>query len=262
MTFLKRLRSVFSYFKFLLRTRSRFAVHSPFVYDFLTNVINIPAEDDRFEKIEKLRFELLQNNQTIKVTDYGTGAANSITRKISNIAKNSIKNEKEAQLLFKLVQYFKPENILELGTSLGITSMYLALAGTGSKIYSMEGCPQTAALAREHFNTMKLDNISLIVGRIDDNLQDFIQSVDKLDFVFFDANHTYNATIRYFLQCVPYVQNQSIFVFDDIHWSAGMKKAWQAIRSHHDITLSIDLFHFGIVFFRKELSKQNFNLRF
>jgi predicted O-methyltransferase YrrM len=254
-----------AYLKFLWKSKNEHAIHSPFVFDFYTKVIQNKAKVADFDKIENFRKLQLKNNQSIEVTDFGAGSKRhkSNTRQISEIAKLAEKKPKFGQLLYRMVQYFSPNTIFDLGTSLGITTLYQskALNNNGS-IYTFEGCPQIANEAKILFNTSYAHNINQIIGNIDETLPTQLSQIKQLDFAFFDANHRFEPTIRYFEQCMAKASEQSVFIFDDIHWSAEMEQAWNYIKKHEKVMISIDLFYVGIVFFRKNQPKQDFVLRF
>lgn len=242
------------------------AVHSPFVFEFITEVLN----DDRcyycFEPIEQLRENLKLNNTELLLEDYGAGSRvhASYSRKIADIASSSLKPKKFAQLLFRMVNFYQPQNILELGTSLGVTTAYLASANTNISVTTMEGAKAVAAVAKENFRQLQLGNIKLIEGNFDKTLAQTISSETALiDFAFIDGNHRKEPTIQYFEQLILKTSERSIIVFDDIHWSKEMEAAWEHIKVHASVTLTIDLFYIGIVFFRKEQKvKQHFSIRF
>ncbi|MFN3403135.1 MAG: O-methyltransferase [Cytophagaceae bacterium] len=195
--------------------------------------------------------------------DYGAGSSlnKSNIRSISSISKYAEKPADLAQLLFRLVEFFKPTTIFELGTSLGLTTTYLSKAYPEARLYSFEGCPETLKKAIENFHCIGCQNITTIEGNIDDTLKETLSKISSLDFVFFDANHRYKPTLEYFNQCLKKINNNSVFIFDDIHWSSEMEKAWEEIKAHPSVNVSIDLFHLGIIFFRKEQVKEHFILR-
>lgn len=208
---------------------------------------------------------MLKDETVIPITDFGAGSRLNLSqeRKVSAIAKSSLKPKKYSQLLFRMVNYFQPSFVLELGTSLGITSSYLASGNNNAKVITMEGSPHVAAIARKNFEWLQLKNISVIEGNFDETLPKLISSTQTADFVFIDGNHRKEPTIRYFEQLLPKISNNSIFIFDDIHWSKEMEEAWETIKQHNAVTLSIDLFFIGIIFFRKEQKeKQHFTIRF
>lgn len=208
---------------------------------------------------------MLKDETVIPITDFGAGSRLNLSqeRKVSAIAKSSLKPKKYSQLLFRMVNYFQPSFVLELGTSLGITSSYLASGNNNAKVITMEGSPHVAAIARKNFEWLQLKNISVIEGNFDDTLPKLISSTQTADFVFIDGNHRKEPTIRYFEQLLPKISSNSIFIFDDIHWSKEMEEAWETIKQHNAVTLSIDLFFIGIIFFRKEQKeKQHFTIRF
>ncbi|MBN8703226.1 MAG: class I SAM-dependent methyltransferase, partial [Bacteroidetes bacterium] len=216
------------------------------------------------QKIETIRRNLKKDTASIEVLDLGAGSINgkkNSRRRIADIAKSALKPSKQSQLLFRIVNYFNPSTILELGTSLGTSTAYLASAAPNSQIISLEGAPEIANIAQKNFNNLNIQNIQISVGDISKTLNPALEKLKKVDFVFFDANHKKKPTIDYFEQCLPFITNNSVFVFDDIHWSAEMEDAWNYIKQHQKTKVTIDLFYLGIVFFKNELQKQNFIIR-
>ena len=185
-------------------------------------------------------------------------------RSIGDIARNSQKPARFGRLLFRLIQRFEAKTIVDLGTSLGITTAYLAEAtqSFNGRVLTFEGCPETATVARQNFEQLGLTNADIIVGNLDETLTPQIAALVLIDFVFFDANHRYEPTVRYFETCLAHIHNDTVFVFDDIHWSVEMEQAWDYIKAHSAVTITVDLFWVGLVFFRREQPKQDFVLRF
>jgi predicted O-methyltransferase YrrM len=254
-------------YKFLLYRLKSFrlhGIHSPFVFNLYQQVICHNGHFAPYRPIEKLRQKLLRNQRVIEVTDFGAGSKVNATRvrKIAELARISAKPAKYAQLLFRLANYRQPEIILELGTSLGLTTAYLAAARQQARVYTCEGCPTIGQEARQNFKALHLKNIEIITGNLDHILAPLVEKVPQLDFVFFDGNHRYLPTIQYFNICLQKHTEDSIFVFDDIYWSSEMEKAWREICRHPDVTLSLDLFQVGLLFFRKKQPKQHFTLWF
>ena len=240
-------------------------IHSPFVFDFITKVLNDKRFFYDYAAIENLREELLVDSTEIFVEDFGAGSRvkNSNRRMVKTIAHSALKPKKFGQLLFRMVNYYAPKTILELGTSFGITAAYLASANKKVKLINMEGATAISELANRNFKRLQLENIQLVTGNFDDRLKDIVTKISNIDLLFIDGNHRYEPTIRYFQDLLPLTNDQSIFVFDDIHWSEEMEKAWNEILEYPAVTLTIDLFFIGIVFFRKEnMVKQHFTIRF
>lgn len=240
-------------------------IHSPFVYDLVTKVFNNKNNYAEFEEIEFLRKQLMQNKTVQDVEDFGAGSVKGFAKKrtVQQIASSSLKPKKYAQLLYKLVNYFQPKTILELGTSLGVTTSYLAKANKEAQLITLEGSDAIGAIAKENFVQLQLQNMHQITGNFDETLDAAIDKLSTIDFAFIDGNHRKEPTLRYFEQLLKYSNQNSLFVFDDIHWSRDMEEAWTAIKNHPSVTLSIDLFYIGLVFFRKEQKeKQHFTIRF
>nr|MBA3901962.1 class I SAM-dependent methyltransferase [Bacteroidota bacterium] len=224
---MKKLKILIKYFHYLLKANNRHGIHSPFVYDLIDNVIYDTKVYPEYLEIEKIRKKYIADTGSIQIEDYGAGSSinSARTRKISEIAAYSAKSKKQAALLFRLVKYFKSSTILELGTSLGITTLYLAKAGENSKVFSIEGCPNTAALAKNGFENCSVQNITLTTGEFQNVLPGLIVGLPELDFVFFDGNHQKEPTLAYFEACLQKAGNNAVFVFDDIHWSDEMDQA-------------------------------------
>lgn len=247
-----------------LRAKTRHGVHSPFVYRLVDEIIyDFRAKED-YAAVESVRRALLQDQRTLKITDYGAGSyiSNNKEKRVALLARNALKPARLAQLIFRLARYFEPATILELGTCLGLTTAYLAKAAPSARVISIEGCPETAGVARENLESLGARNVELVVGNFDAVLPEVLSGIDRLDFVFVDGNHRKQATIDYFLQCLPRVHEGSVMIFDDIYWSKGMGEAWDMIKAHPGVTVTVDLFWIGLVFFRKGQKKEDFRIRF
>lgn len=239
--------------------------HSPFVFHFITSVLNDKTHYVEYEKVEELRRTLISDTSLLTIEDFGAGSAVSKTnqRTVASIAKNSAKSKKFGQLLFRMVKNYQPETILELGTSLGITTSYLSLAKPDARLVTLEGAGEVAAVASKNFTSLGLQQVSVLKGNFDDTLVNMLNQLHAVDFVFIDGNHRQVPTEKYFAQILPFLRNNSILVFDDIHWSREMEAAWETIKKHPAVRCSIDLFFIGIVIFRTEFKeKQEFSIRF
>jgi predicted O-methyltransferase YrrM len=251
------------YLQYLLKAKNEHSIHSPFVFKLYTEVIADKNRFYAFDELDKVRKQLLTNQQTIEVIDLGAGSKKmNNTRKVADIAKYSVANKKYGELLFRLVNYFKPESVLELGTSLGLSSLYMAHAVPKATILSVEGCPNTYSFAKQLIENTGVKNIELINSSFDNAFETILKD-KKFDVVYIDGNHTYQATIKYFHLLLNNTNENSLLIFDDIYWTASMTKAWEEIKAHPTVTLSIDLYKVGLVFFRKEnKQKEHFCLRY
>jgi len=254
---------LFRYLQHHFTAGNEHGLHSPFVFELYSWTIRPEKNYYVFHEIENLRKELLHSNEKIKVQDFGAGSQveKGNLRSISSIVKYSEKSPGLAQLIFKLVNHFQPEIIFDLGTSLGLTTIYESFGREEAQIYTFEGCPNTAKIAQQNFEKLKRKNIKLIEGNIDQTLPATVKQISKIDFAFFDANHRLEPTLRYFNTCIEKVHEETVFIFDDIHWSDEMEKAWKKIKADERVTLTVDLFYVGLVFFRKGQPKQDFRLK-
>lgn len=257
----------FHYFKYYLSASGSrgHGTHSPFVFEFITRVLNDRANYPGYTVVEKLRSQLLSDDSILTVDDLGAGSSVSKRdqRSVSSIAKNAAKPAKFGQLLYRMVRYYKPRNILELGTSLGISTCYLGLANPAAQLLTLEGAPAIAQKARQNFDSTGLSHYTLAEGNFDESLPVVLDKMPSVGFAFIDGNHRQEPTERYFREILEKINNDSILVFDDIHWSREMEKAWATIKAHPAVRCTIDLFFIGIVVFRQEFhEKQHFTIRF
>ena len=240
-------------------------IHSPFVFDFIKNVLNDKENHADFQKVENIRKELLKDGTLLTIEDYGAGSSSfsSSRRSVSSIARHAIKSKKYGQLLYRIVKYYRPKIIVELGTSLGVTTSYLSLAARQADVITLEGATEIARLARAKFETLGLKNIKLVEGNFDYTLPAVLHALPSVDLAFVDGNHRCDPTLNYFDWLLPKATNDSIFIFDDIHWSGEMEQAWNVVCHHPSARCSVDLFFIGIIFFRQEFrEKQHFIVRF
>jgi len=237
-----------------------FGVHSPFIFHFTKFVIYDKSSYYIFSSIEKIRFSLIKDKKKINFIDFGTGKSRNMS--INKIASKSLKSAKFGQLLYRVSDFCKARNILELGTSFGLTTSYLASSLSTSRIVSLEGSQQIANIAIENFKLLDIGNIKIVVGDINQTLPKVMTDFDQLDLIFIDANHTSEATLSYFDQVLTKTHSNSCIVIDDIHWSLDMEKAWEKIKSNSKVTTSIDLFQVGIVFFNSDLNINHYKMRY
>lgn len=243
-----------------MKSTNQHGVHSPFVYDLLTKCIykkqTIPPA------LLAYRAALSNSTKTIEVTDFGSGSRifKSNTRNIRDIAKHAGITKKRQATLYKIAAYFNPSEILELGTSLGLATAALSLGRPKGAITSIEGCPNTAAVAKELSSRFQLNNIHIITSRFEDF---FASSAFQktFDLVYIDGNHSKKDTLAYFKTVLPKTNKNSVLIFDDIYWSKAMTEAWKEIIKHPEVTVSIDSYYWGLIFFRTTQEKQHFTLR-
>jgi predicted O-methyltransferase YrrM len=253
------------YIKYFFKAKNLHGIHSPFVYNFNEQVLNDKRKFYAFEKIENLRQLLLQDNTQLTVQDYGAGSIkkNGNVRLVKDIANNAGRTKKYGELLFKITEYYKCNNILELGTSLGIGGAYVAMANAEATFTTIEGSAEIAAKAAENFISLGIKNVKHLIGNFNDELPIICKHKAPLDLVIIDGNHQYEATKNYFEILKNNIAENSILIFDDIHWSQGMQQAWQEILQTDLVFVSVDVFQFGILFFNKNFTtKQHFVLKY
>lgn len=253
-----------NYLQHYFTANSRHGVHSPFVYELVDDVIYDFSAKTDYLPIEQIRQQLLQSTAKVTVVDLGAGSHTnkSQVKEVGEIAKNVLKSPRLAQLIYRLAAHLKPKSLIELGTCLGITSLYLNRANPSAQLTTIEGCREIADVAAKNFEVSEVKNIDLQVGNFDVVLPELMEKIPQIDFVFIDGNHTEEATLRYFNWILPKAYDKTVIIFDDIYWSTGMKSAWKKIKQHPEVSVTIDLFWIGLVFFKKDQVKEDFKVRF
>ncbi|GAB5400459.1 MAG: class I SAM-dependent methyltransferase [Aureisphaera sp.] len=230
------------------------------MFQLVTKCFNDSANYPAYAKIKKHRTALLKDDRQIEVQDFGAGSRvfKGTTRAVSKIAKNAGVSFKRQRLLHRLVNYFQIKEVLELGTSVGLGTYALGYGNYNVHIQTIEGCPNTANVAVEHFRNHGMENIVMHNETFDAFFQ---HNKSIFDLVYIDGNHDKEHTLSYFYKLLERVHKDSILIFDDIYWSPEMTEAWNEIKGHEKVTVSIDTFQWGMVFFRTEQPKQHFTLR-
>jgi predicted O-methyltransferase YrrM len=257
------LQQIKSYLNFLYHSKNEHGVHSPFVFNLVTKCFYDTQNYPEYSILKNYRKALLQNKNTIEVTDFGAGSRvfKSNTRQMAKIAKTAGITSKRAELLFRIVRYFQPENILEIGTSLGLASSALSLGNSKAKITTLEGCKNTLAQCQLQLQKFNINNVDCVNTEFSSFLKNLQPSTYNLQLIYFDGNHSKAATLNYFELLLPTATNETVWIFDDIHWSKDMEEAWEIIKKHPKITVTIDTFQWGMVFFRTEQEKEHFVIR-
>jgi predicted O-methyltransferase YrrM len=258
-----KLRTATSFLNFLWNSKNQHGVHSPFVYNLVTKCFYDKKNYPEYAVLKNYRNSLLENKNTIEVTDFGAGSRvfKSNSRAINQIAKNAGISPKRAELLFRIVNYFQPETILEIGTSLGLATSAISLGDKNAQIITLEGCPNTISIAKRQCGLQNLNNIEFVNTKFEDFLKNPKLETRNPKLIYFDGNHSKKATLEYFNLLLPTITNDSTWIFDDIHWSKDMEEAWEVIKNHPKVTVTIDTFQWGIVFFRSEQLKEHFVIR-
>lgn len=268
-----------AFLNFLWHSKNQHGIHSPFVYNLITKCFYNKEHFEAYELWDKAQKSALNSKEVLKVEDFGAGSKifKGNLRPVSKIAKHVSISRKRARLMIRLVDYLSVKNALELGTSIGLGSV--SIAGSGqAHLTTIEACSATSAYAQSLFETLKLTNITRIHSSFAESLAELdpptclgrahlrvldgqAGSEEKFDLIFIDGHHDGEATLKYFESLLKHKHNDSLFIFDDIHWSPSMEMAWKQIKAHEEVQVTIDTFQWGLVFFRKEQVKQDFVIR-
>jgi predicted O-methyltransferase YrrM len=248
------------WFSYFLRCKGPNRIHSPFIYDLYFHHILERRPYYAFVGLRKLRAQLLADERVLEGNDWGAGEFR--TRKVSHIAARALQPEREAELLFRLVLFFRPKTIIELGSSLGLTTLYLHNARPSATLHTFEGHSGTAQFARRLFEQNGAAEIMLHEGPFAETLPELLFGGLKPDWVLLDGDHRYGPLLQYMNMLKPHLTENSVVVVDDIRWSSGMWKAWKQLCDDPFWELKLDIGKMGILIRRKAQTPQHFILRY
>ena len=261
---LDKVNALVKYFRYLIRSRHRkgHGIHSPAVYEFVSKVIFGKTSDEEISDILEIVQGLSHSKESVKFTEFGAGSVkmNADTRKISEIVRVAGISKKFGKLLYRLSQYYKPNTTIELGTSLGISTLYLAKALKGEgKLVSVEGNAELTLIAKERLAKLGAKNINLLTNTFEEVLPDLVSMIEQPALIFIDGNHEYDATLNYLKQFLPKIR-KGMIIIGDIYWSIGMEMAWKQIQEMSTVT--VDLYYMGIIIVDEMLTPGHYIVRY
>lgn len=267
---MNRFKLLLSYFQWFMSSKNLHNIHSPFVFDLIRNCIKPSDEKTDYTWLENERKALIRKTETIAYEDMGAGKKTMAgfdskaykKATIGQLARRSLQKPVFCKIFHRMAKHFHYENILELGTSFGVTTSYLASSHKSANVHTIEGDPNIAAIARETFKSLNLKNINLHTGHFDKVLPMVLTSENLLwDMAYIDGNHCGEALLNYFNSIVKQLNPKGVVILDDIRWSDSMWQTWLTIKSLDSVTLTIDLFKCGLVFVNPDLTKENYKIR-
>ncbi len=252
----------FRWFRYRLIALSKYSIHSPFVFSLITEVLEDHCSKAQYKEVEKIRKYWSRLTTIICRYDLGASADKGKEISIGEIVRKHSVRKKYGRLLYRLAKRQQAHSILELGTSVGISTSYLVEACPKAVVTTIEACTETQNTAVHHPILKGNQNVRFMNMPFNEALLVLAAESYRFDLVFIDGDHTKEGTLRYFEQLLKMATNDSLLIFDDIHWSEGMEDAWAEIKANPEVRLTLDLFQFGLVYIKKELSKQDIVLRF
>lgn len=235
--------------RFYLRAGTMHQVQAPRAYEIGHALFRDTRFFYAFEDMKVYRKKLLADTSMLGIAEMGGGTSFAAVTKISvqKLARQSSLSPKQGEQIFRLVQLFNPQVIVELGTCLGVSTGYMLAAGEKSTVYSLEGNQDTATKAKAHLKSLWGDRVHIQVGKFENTLAPLLQTLERVDLFFIDGEHTEAGTLRNVELALQKAHDQTILIIADIHWSAGMERAWEQVRQHQRVRLAVESFHFGIL---------------
>ena len=244
-----------------IRYRKGFGVHSPFVFNLITKVIEERCGYYSFNEIELLRKQLLFRNEYITYPDR-RNKGKMRRRRIGEIVKREAIRPKHGALLFRLANYFKSKHILQLGPTMGLSTLYLTSYATDVRCIALESVPEFAAIAEQDYQKGARNPIDLRVGSYRQLLPKALEEMEQLDFVFFNTLYEPEDNLWLFNECIKHVHDGTLFVFEGIKENRKMRQLWHDVCLHPDVTVTLDLYSLGIIVFHKKLHKKDYIVYF
>jgi predicted O-methyltransferase YrrM len=257
---------VIKYLKYMLLSENGrgHGIHSPFVFDLVSRVFRNKIDSGVVSSIEKIRKKLLSDQRSIHVTDFGAGSVKLKTkfRKVNEIVRFSSVTVKYGKLLSNMAAEFGEPYIIEMGTSFGISTLYLTATCSGLKVKTIEGSSSVSEIAIENFKDTGRKNIEVITGSFDVVLPEILKRNSMPGLVFIDGNHRKEPVMKYFTEIAEYSGSRTVIIIDDINYSEEMEEAWNEIKQFEKVSVTVDIFRMGMVFFREGISHKNYIIRY
>jgi predicted O-methyltransferase YrrM len=260
---LNRLLTIVHFLRYQVKAKHRKGrgIHSPFVFDLVNKVLSDRSVYDEYHFFQQVLDSLRQTKASVEVQDIGSPSLTfkNRNRLVSRLLSRSSVDAATGRLLFRLCRYYKPENIIELGTSIGLSALFMAKGSPGSRITTIEGNTALAAFAQSLFRKYRVKETDVRQGLFDEILPGIKSEKKSPRLVFIDGNHTYHATMKYFHFFSDWME-EGFLLFHDIHWSMGMTKAWKEIQKHPKSVVTIDLFKCGIVILNRTITPGHYTV--
>ena len=230
-------------------------VHSPFAYRLCEDVFYNQNPFYQLDELRGIRAQLLEDPTELQIRDFGAGSKvfTSNLRKVNELVKHGTSTQKQSELLFRLCNFLDAGVIIELGGSIGLNALHLAMVNKQARVYSIEGSDSLARFSKTLAAKHGVTNLEVIHATFDEAFLPLLEKVKQVDLLYIDGNHTYDATMRYLTSALPYCTENSVIVLDDIYWSEAMTRAWNEACQIPQVNMSIDCFYFGFLFFKKEV---------
>lgn len=247
--------------EFYLKAVTKYQLHSPFAFDLANAVLEDKRFFYAFRDVEAIRNQMLGSDEMLEGNDFGAGEGQVVRKSLRSVVQRAASRPRQGKMLFRLVEYFHPDKLLELGASVGMSTMYIAAASGNAEFMALEGNAAATGIASANLDRLGLKKAAVVTGPFESTLKPALEKLKTIDWVFFDGNHRPEPTLSYFETCLSHAHDQTVFVFDDVYWSAGMAKVWRQVQAHPRVTGTVDFFDLSLAFLRPEIKvKQHWRI--
>lgn len=237
---------------FYLSSRTWKAIHSPYLFRFFQFVFDNERKYYIFDAIERLRENLLFDDTIITFQDHGGRGKTAIeqSKRVRQAARTSLSGSGHCAVRFRIALMISAKNMLELGTSFGISTAYLASTGKNVYVDTIDASESHIRYARGIARALKMENITFHCGEFEKVLPSLLVEGRKFDYVILDGNHRKAPTLKYFELILPALSDNAVILVDDIRWSDEMLEAWRHLKGHARVGATVDLYRYGLLFMR------------
>ena len=246
------IKSGLDYLRHRWRARRWDSFHSPFLFKLFSYACDDTIRFPLFESIERCRHDLLNSSAYIRRSEFGAGSRmheNQVSQSVAGIARTALSLPFQCRFMARLANFTSPEVVVEFGTSLGIATAYLSAGIPTAQIITIEGDPVVAEYASINFQSLGINNISVVKETFETFLTGRLQELKSIDLIFIDGNHRKASLLQYYAALKKFISPQTIIIVDDIYWSEEMNEGWNELTNYPEVTQSVDCFQFGLLFF-------------
>lgn len=247
-----------------LVAKTRHGTHSPFVYKLTDEVIYDFSAKKIDDSVEQQRKKLFDDDSSLILTENNEclGQLKLQQTTVKRLAKKLTNKKEVDRLIYRLVANRQPAVSLQIGTGLGVSAAYFSMANSRNPVKIIECEPEFSTVAQRIFSNLGIDNVELRTGNLQQLLHHTLLNSTKLDIVYFNKFKDGETLFNLFGLCLAKADENSMFIIKGIYSDPSTKTMWAKIKELPEVTVTVDLFWIGLVYFKKDQAEEHFKIKF